>query len=210
MLARMQPSQWPAPTASSSTVPVVRYTENLRVRGRQWFWLAVIALVSALAGALVLVPFVIVAWMYAVVRFGFTKIKIDDHYLWVGAKSAPLAGLDLATLARASNAWPWAVFSDHWLGANPIWTRDSVGLKGRDSMGKKVTVAIGTNRRDDLIEALTSSVRAAQAGYAGTWGNVVSVPAAWYDDPWNPVNQLRWFDGNAWTGYTHVRSKGSR
>ena len=204
MLVEMQPSHWPAPTAPISTAPTVRFEERLRVRGRQWLWLLAIVVVSALAGAIVLVPFAVVAWLYALIRFGFTRVRIDDQNIWVGAKSAPLAGLDLASLGRASNSWPWAVFSDHWLGANPIWTRDSVGLRGRDEKGKSLRVSIGTNRREELVEALSSGVRTAQAGY---WAAVVTVPPGWYDDPWNPIEQLRWFDGQAWTGSVHPRGR---
>ncbi len=182
------------------------YEEKLRLRGRQWGWFVAITFVTVLGGGVVLVPFVLLAWFYAVIRFFASTIKLQDGRLHVGAKSTPLGGLDLSTVGRAKNNWPWAIFSDQWLGAVPVWTKDSIGLTGIDDHGNKVRVALGTNRRDELLAALTAGVTQARGGVSGTvLPPPVQVPPGWYDDPWNPVGQLRWFDGRAWTGYTHQR-----
>jgi hypothetical protein len=92
--------------------------------------------------------------------------------------------------------------SNRYLGGNPIWTRDSVGIRGRDG-AKKFWLSVGTNRRDELLQTLVDAAAAARArtdaavaAYAGR----PLPPPGWYDDPWDGT-RIRWWDGHQWTGY---------
>ncbi len=144
---------------------------------------------------------VILSWVYSVIRFSRATVRIDPWWLSVGSRSAPLVGLDLRTVGRARNPWPWKVFSKRYLGANPIWTEDSVRIVGRGADGARVLVAIGTNRRDEFLAVLHEAVSraygaaapspftdplagspapgSAGAGWNGAGGEVAGPPAAW-------------------------------
>jgi hypothetical protein len=147
------------------------------------------------------------AWFVNVIRFARTRVRIDRERLTVGRRSVRLAALELSTLGRASNTWPWRIFNRRYLGANPIWTRDSVGIRGIDQ-GRPYWVAVGTNRREELVSVLDEAVTAAQARSKTADGRTLP-PAAWHPDPWDPSGQLRWWDGEKWTGYTAPRHAGS-
>jgi hypothetical protein len=185
------------------------FEERLRVRGRAWLWLPPILAITFLAVAPVIVPIALLAWFVNVARFWRTTVRIDADHVWVGRRSVRLVALDLTTLGRAQNTWPWRTFSRRWLGGNPIWTSDSVGVRGFDE-GKPWWVSVGTDRRDELVDVLEQAVHAARdrtpapmlmrAGPAS--------PPGWHPDPWDPVNRLRWWDGTQWTGWTHPPSRG--
>jgi hypothetical protein len=186
--------------------PPVLFEERLRPTGRAWWWLVVIVVVTFFTIGAIVVPIAILAWFVNVGRFRGTVVRIDTERLWVGRRSARLGALDLTTVGRATNPWPWRVFNNRYLGGNPLWTRDSVGIRGRD--GKhKYWVAVGTNRREELIATLTSAVNAARARTAAAtdaYAGRPLPPPGWYDDPWHP-EQIRWWDGHQWSGYAAPR-----
>lgn len=180
--------------------PPVRahYTERLRPTGRGWLWLPAILAITALAIAPIIVPIALVAWLVNLVRFWRVVVTVDDDTIRVGRRSAPLGALDLTTLGRAQNTWPWRVFSRRWLGANPIWTRDSVGIRGFHE-GRPLWVSIGTDHREALVAALVDHIPSAREHLPRA--TPVPVTGGWHADPWDPT-RLRWWDGTRWTGWT--------
>lgn len=182
------------PAAAAAAAP--RYSERLRPNARGWLWLPVVLAITSLAIAPLIAPVALAAWLVNLVRFWRVQVVVDDHAVRVGRRSAPLTSLDLTTLGRAQNTWPWRVFSRRWLGANPIWTRDSVGIRGFYD-GKPVWVSVGTDRRDELVGVLEAAVPAAR----DRGPNAPVTVAGWHADPWDPT-RLRWWDGAQWTGWT--------
>jgi hypothetical protein len=182
--------------------PPTLFEERLRPNGRAWWWLAVICVVTFFTIGLLFVPIALAAWFVNYGRFFRTTTRIDTERIWVGARSVRLTALDLSTVDRATNPWPWRVFNRRYLGGNPIWTRDSVGIKGRDGTGK-CWVSVGTNRRDELLATLTTAAgdacRRAAVSSAAYAGRPLPAPG-WYDDPWD-ATRIRWWDGEQWTGY---------
>jgi hypothetical protein len=176
----------------------IRYEERIGPAPRAWLWLPVIVVITALALAPIIVPFALVAWIINVLRYRGAVVRLDDDYVWVNRRWARLAALDPATLGRASNTWPWRSFNPRYLGANPIWTRDSVGVRGVDG-GKKYWLSVGTNRRDDLVRALLAAIPAAQERAAQAGPRLP--PPGWHADPWQEAS-MRWWDGTQWSGYT--------
>ena len=142
--------------------PGVLYAERLSASPRSWVWLLVAAGVTFFAIGPVIVPLTLVAWLINVARYANSSVRIDADRVWVGKRSARLAALDLSTLGRASNTWPWRSFNARYLGANPIWTRDSVGIRGVDG-GQTYWVSVGTNRRDELVAVLERAIGDARA-----------------------------------------------
>lgn len=186
------------------------FEEELRPRGRGWLWLPPVLVVTFLAIAPVIAPIALLAWFVNVVRFWRARVRVDHDYVWVGKRAVRLSALDLTTLGRAQNSWPWRPFSRRWLGGNPIWTADSVGVRGFDE-GKPYWVSVGTNRRDELVEVLEQAVPVAQARMrAWTAATATTAPPGWHPDPWDPVASLRWWDGVQWTGWTHARTNAGR
>lgn len=179
------------------------YEENIAPTRRAWLWFVAIVAITFLAIAPVVVPIAVIAWLVNVVRYRRSSVRVDEDYLWVGKRWVRLAALDLRTLDRAGNTWPWRAFNRRWLGANPLWTRDSVALRGIDG-AKPYWVAVGTNRRDELVSVLEVAVPAAQARVGpATWAIPgASPPAGWHPDPWAPRERQRWWDGEQWTGHT--------
>lgn len=186
----------------------VLYYESLRATTvGSWLWCGVAVGITFFAIAPLVVPVTLLAWAINFLRFRNITIRIDRDYVWVGHRYAPLQALDLTTLGRASNTWPWRSFNPRYLGANPIWTQDSVGVRGRND-GKRIWLSVGTNRRDELAAILTGAAKAARARAdqraAGESGEVLP-PPSWHADPWDPVGHLRWWDGVEWTGHTWPR-----
>ncbi len=186
-----------------------RFEERLRPVGRGWLWLPAVLAITFLAIAPIFVPVALGAWFVNVARYWRIVVRVDADHLWVGKRAVRLAALDLTTLGRAQNSWPWRPFSRSWLGGNPIWTSDSVGVRGFDS--KPYWVSVGTNRREELVAILEEAVPEAKqrvvATGAGPFAAAVA-PAGWHPDPWDPVGALRWWDGARWTGWTHQPSPG--
>lgn len=189
------------------------YRERLDAGARGWGLFTFAVVITAVAVSPKVVPVTVLAWIVNLVRFSGTEVRIEEGEVRVGRKRAPLSAFDPSTLSRANNTWPWRTLDPHWLGANPIWTKDSVRLTGHDSRGP-VWLNVGTNDRDALVAALMHGIRQANdAGDMATVGTVGHGPqaranlpsAGWYPDPWNPVVSVRWWDGQAWTGHTHPR-----
>jgi hypothetical protein len=181
------------------------FEERVGANGRAWLWLPVIIVVTFFGVAPVVVPFAVIAWFVNYFRYRSISVRVDPNYLWVGARRVRLAALDLATLGRASNPWPWRPLNARYLGANAFWMRDSVGVRGVDR-GKKYWVSVGTSRRDELVETLNTAVPTARAR-AEAEGTLPSERTAlptpgWHTDPWDPAGHLRWWDGFRWTGST--------
>ena len=176
----------------------IRYEERIGPAPRAWLWLPVIVVVTALALAPIVVPLALLAWLVNVLRYRGAVVRLDDDYVWVNRRWARLAALDLATLGRASNTWPWRSFNPRYLGANPIWTRDSVGVRGVDG-GRRYWLSVGTNHRDELVGALLAGIPAARHR-AATTGPALP-PPGWHADPWHEAS-MRWWDGTQWSGYT--------
>lgn len=187
--------------------PPVLFEERLRAAGRAWWWLLVIVVVTFFTIGLLAVPIAFLAWFVNIGRFRGTVIRIDTERIWVGHRSARLGALDLATIGRATNPWPWRVFNSRYLGGNPIWTRDSIGIRGRDGK-RRFWIAIGTNRRDEFLATLEQAVadaRARSASATAAYAGQELPPAGWYTDPWDDTH-IRWWDGEQWTGYAAPRS----
>ena len=189
--------------------PPVLYEERLGPRGRAWWWLLVIAVITLFTLGLIVVPIALVAWFVNVGRFARTRIRVDSERIWVGSRSLRLTALDLDDVGRATNPRPWRVFSPRYLGGNPVWTRDSVGIRGLEG-AKRCWVSVGTNRRDELLETLRGAAaearsrrEAAAAAYAG---QPLAAPG-WYPDPWD-ATRIRWWDGEEWTGYAAASTDG--
>jgi hypothetical protein len=160
----------------------------------------------------VVVPITVGAWLVNVARYANSVVRIDADRVWLGKRSVRLFALDLSTLGRASNTWPWRAFNVRYLGANPIWTRDSVGIRGVDG-GLTFWVSVGTNRRDELVSVLERAIPVARtraASAATAYAGMPLPPPGWHDDPWQPGTQLRWWDGSQWSVYTVPRPDGSR
>jgi hypothetical protein len=186
------------------------FEESIAPTRRTWLWLVAIVIITFLAIAPFAVPIAIGAWLFNVLRYRRARVRIDEDRLWVGKRSVQLAGLDLRTLDRAGNTWPWQLFNRRWLGANPIWTHDSVAVRGIDG-GRRCWVAVGTNRRDELVEVLERAVPVAQAKVGpAQWARPGAAvpPPGWHPDPWAADGRRRWWDGNAWTGYTWPSTPG--
>jgi hypothetical protein len=187
----------------------IRYAEPLRVGLRGWGLFVLALVVTALAVGPVLVPVTTLAWVVNLMRYRGASVRIDDTHVHVGRRSVPLLAFDPSTLGRASNTWPWRMLDRNWLGANPVWTRDSVGLSGHDA-GKRVWLSVGTNHRDELVAALLEGLRRAHQGFemahSGATSTKPSPAAGWFADPWDPVRSLRWWDGEHWTTSMHPRS----
>jgi hypothetical protein len=181
------------------------YEERIGPAPRAWAWLPVIVVITALALAPIVVPLALAAWFLNVLRYRGAVVRVDDDYVWVNRRWARLAALDPATLGRASNTWPWRSFSPRYLGANPIWTQDSVGLRGVDG-GKRYWVSVGTNHREDLVRVLRAAIPAARDRAATMPPGLP--PPGWNADPWQQ-SRLRWWDGRQWTGYTWPPAPGS-
>ena len=190
--------------------PPVLYEERLRPRGRAWWWLLVICTVTLFTLGLLVIPIALIAWLINFGRFARTRIRVDTERIWVGNRSVRLTALDLDTVDRATNPRPWRAFSPRYLGGNPIWTHDSIGIKGRDG-DKPCWLSVGTNRRDELLAVLGTAAAAAQArretASAAYAGRPLPGPG-WYDDPWDGL-RIRWWDGEQWTGYAASGPTGS-
>ena len=184
------------PVAVAGMTVSTHFTERLRPSGRGWLWLPMILAVTALAIAPIIVPIALLAWLVNLVRFWCVVVTVDDHTIRVGRRSAPLGALDLTTLGRAQNTWPWRVFNRRWLGANPIWTRDSVGIRGFHD-GRPLWVSVGTDRREELVAVLVDHIPPAREDRT----NAGPVTGRWHADPWDPTRS-RWWDGTRWTGWT--------
>ncbi len=182
--------------------PPVLYEERLRPGRRAWWWLLVICVITLFTLGLIIVPVALIAWFVNVGRFARTQIKVDTERLWVSNRSVRLTALELDDIGRATNPRPWRVFSPRYLGGNPVWTRDSVGIKGREGT-KKCWVAVGTNHRDELVATLRAAATAARerrAAAALAYGDGPLPAPGWYGDPWDAL-RIRWWDGEQWSGY---------
>ena len=203
---------WGGPIAPVAALAPPRFVERLGMPKRAWGLFILALVVTVVAVHPLIAPFAALSWLLSVFRFSRTTVRVDFETITVGKRTAPLAGLDLSTLGRAGNPWPWRHVSSRFLGANPIWTKDSVHVRGRDATGNAITVNVGTNRRDELVAALADGVSdARQHGSvpsgAMSWNaHPATTAAGWYDDPWAPGAAWRWWDGARWTTYAAPRA----
>jgi len=183
----------------------VLFEEHLDAKPSDWRWFPIVVGVTFLAVSPIIAGVAALAWLVNVIRFRNARVLVDADHLRVGNRLVRLCALEPSTLGQAGNTWPWRVFNRRYLGANPFWTDDSVAIRGIDA-GKRYWVAVGTNRRDELVDVLSRAMPAARARAvaAGTWSpTATSLPHAdWYADPWDPAAQCRWWDGVRWTGWT--------
>lgn len=201
----MQPPSPTIPEAIPAPAPL--FEERVGPSRSSWLWLLAIVVITFLAIAPVFVPIAVLAWLINVGRYWRARVRVDDDHLWVGKRNVRLAALDLETLGRAGNTWPWRAFNPHYLGANPIWTHDSVAIRGIDG-AKPYWVAVGTNQRAELVATLEQAIPVAQARVGrALWASPTSPfpPPGWHPDPWAPESSLRWWDGSQWSGYTWAR-----
>ena len=164
-----------------------------------------IAVITFFTLGLFVVPIAVIAWFVNIARYRRAVVRVDTERLWVGRRSLRLTALDLSNIGRATNPWPWRYFSNRYLGGNPFWTRDSIGIHGRDG-AKKCWVSVGTNRRDELLQTLVAAAAGARArtdAAAAAYVGRPLPPPGWYDDPWD-ASRIRWWDGHQWTGYAAV------
>jgi hypothetical protein len=187
--------------AATPVAPEPLFEERIGATRRAWTWFLVIVAVTFVALGPIFVPVAAVAWLINVFRYRRARVRIDGDELAVGKRRVRLAALDLTTLGRAGNTWPWRAFNRRYLGANPIWTRDSVAVRGIDAAYKPYWVAVGTNRRDELVAALERAVPAAKERAIEAAASALP-PPGWHPDPWDPVAHWRWWDGQQWTGHT--------
>jgi hypothetical protein len=141
----------------SQTV-MLRYYEHLSIKPRQLWWLLGVAAAAVVGGLAIAIPALLLSLIYSLLRFSRSDIRIDDQYLQVGKKQMPLIWLDPATLGQPRNVWPWFWFSKRKMACVPFWTKESLGIGGRDQGGKKIYVSLGTNERDKLIGALLGAI----------------------------------------------------
>ena len=196
------------------TAMMLHYYEHLSIRPRQLWWMLGVGAAVSIAGSILLLPVMVVAWTYSLLRFSRSDIRIDDHFVAVGTKKMPLSWFDPSTIGQPRNVWPWFWFSSRRLTCVPFWTKTGVGLKGKNSRGERVYLSLGTNHRDELIAALLTGIARARSApaagqttaWASAWGTAAtSAQPGWFADPWDPVRTVRWFDGRSWTGWTAPR-----
>lgn len=185
---------------------MLHYYEHLSIRPRQLWWMLAVAVAVTMAASIFVLPFVALAWIYSLLRFHRSDIRIDDTFISVGTKQMPLGWLDPSTLGQPRNVWPWFWLSSRRLTCVPFWTSAAVGVQGTNHNGKRVYVSLGTNHRDELIAALLGGIARANTtptNYRTPTGSPTPIgPSGWFPDPWDPVRGLRWFDGYSWTGWT--------
>lgn len=186
-----------------------QFHERLGAPRQAWLLFGLALLVGVVAIHPLTVPLIVLSWLYAVVRHARTEVRVDADAIRVGKRTAAVGWLDPMTLGRARNPWPWRPFTRTYLGANPIWTSDSVRVLGRDPRGRKVIVAVGTSRRDELVAVLEWAMAGARARAGALAGTSLPV-AGWYDDPWAPGASWRWWDGFRWTAYAAPTFRGRR
>ncbi len=193
--------------ATDGTRPAatILFRERLGMPRRAWLLLGLALLVGVVAIHPFSAVLIVLSWLYSVLRFRRTEVLIDGDSIRVGKRVARLVWLDPATVGRARNPWPWRPFTRTYLGANPIWTSDSVRVLGRDPRGRRVVVAVGTQHRNELVTTLEAAIRNAHQPTALHPAGVFTVTATagpgWYDDPWAPGAAWRWWDGWRWTAH---------
>ena len=138
-----------------------------------------------------------------------TVIRIDTERIWVGRRSAAAHRARLLdTVDRATNPWPWRVFNNRYLGGNPIWTRDSVGIRGRDGkrrsywLSRRAPTGATNCSQPSSTPWLTARARSASAAAAAYVGRPLP-PPGWYDDPWD-AHADPLVGRQQWTGYAAV------
>jgi hypothetical protein len=141
----------------------VRYRESLRMPRSSWKLLAFSVLITVFVIGWPYLFVLAALWGYQVARTNSLELIIDEQWVRLRKRRIPLKALDPETLGRASNPWPWRRWSSRWVQFDPIWTADSVGMRGSWN-GKRVWLGVGTNQREAFVEALLAAVYEAKAG----------------------------------------------
>jgi hypothetical protein len=139
----------------------VTYREDIGVDARGWALFAFAVIATAVIIGPRFVPVTMIAWIINLIVFYKAAVIVDGTTVIVSGRRAPLSAFDPATLDRASNHWPWRSLNPGYLGANPVWTRDSVAMRGSHN-GRTVWLNVGTNRRDELVGALLRGIALAR------------------------------------------------
>jgi hypothetical protein len=136
---------------------LTRYREPLKMRRSVWR-LIIFSLVATwfTVGFFYTIALVLI-WVIQSARFSKRYVEIDEYWVRVGRKRLPLKALDPSTLGRASNPWPWRQWSKRWVQCDPVWSSDSVGMRGTID-GKTVWLGVGTEQRDELVAALLAAI----------------------------------------------------
>jgi hypothetical protein len=139
-----------------------RYRESLRMPKRTWRLVAFSAVVTVLVIGPAYLVVLGLLWGFQAARTNSLELVIDEQWVRLRHRRIPLKALDPNTLGRASNPWPWRRWSTRWVQFDPIWTSDSVGMRGSWE-GKKIWLGVGTNQRDAFVDALLAAIAAAKA-----------------------------------------------
>jgi Protein of unknown function (DUF3093) len=139
----------------------VRYRESLRMPRSAWKLVVLSVVITVLTIGVPYLVVLAIMWGLQVARTNSLELIIDEQWVRLRKRRIPLKALDPLTLGRASNPWPWRHWSSRWVQFDPIWTADSVGMRGSWN-GRRVWLGIGTNQRDAFVAELLAAINEAK------------------------------------------------